>query len=110
MEQQARKRARPRLPVTADGAEKEFQAVAKCQAWLHTRIQHACLGQHGEEASQSGCSADSPNINASPAARPSNSGSCPNLNDAPVTGHANAEENNIGAYSSRFGASAHRSR
>ncbi|KAL1818119.1 hypothetical protein ACET3Z_020693 [Daucus carota] len=69
------------------------------------RLQNAKLGCiQGEEASQSGCSADSPNINASPAARPSNSGSCPNLNDAPVTGHANAEENNIGPELSRNGA------
>uniref|UniRef100_A0A161ZUE2 Uncharacterized protein n=1 Tax=Daucus carota subsp. sativus TaxID=79200 RepID=A0A161ZUE2_DAUCS len=87
MEQQARKRGWPRLLVTADVVERRKSSK---------RLQNAKRGCiQGEEASQSGCSVDSPNINESPAAGPSNASSCQHLNDASVMGHANAKETSI---------------
>ncbi|KAL1811791.1 hypothetical protein ACET3Z_021856 [Daucus carota] len=91
MEQQARKRGWPRLLVTADVVERRKSSK---------RLQNAKRGCiQGEEASQSGCSVDSPNINESPAAGPSNASSCQHLNDASVMGHANAKETSIGTSS-----------
>ncbi|KAL1824897.1 hypothetical protein ACET3Z_011675 [Daucus carota] len=98
MEQQPRKRGQPRLLVTVDVVERRKNS---------TRLQNAKRGCiQGEEPSQFGCSVDSPNITGSPTGGHSSSDSYPNLNDALLTGHANAEENSLGAELSRNGAEA----
>ncbi|WOG86763.1 hypothetical protein DCAR_0205981 [Daucus carota subsp. sativus] len=87
MEQQPRKRGRPRLLVTADVVERRKNSK---------RLQNAKRAyKRGEELSEGGCSAHSPNIAGSPTGGQSSSDACPALDDARPAGNTNVEETSL---------------
>ncbi|KAL1826709.1 hypothetical protein ACET3Z_005121 [Daucus carota] len=92
MEQQPIKRGRPRLLVTSDVVERRKNSK---------RLQNAKRAyKRGEELSEGGCSAHSPNIAGSLTGGQSSSGACPALDDARLAGNANVEETSLGCSSS----------